>query len=326
MTDARACWIAAPGRAELRSEELPDPGPGELLVEALFSGISRGTESLVYAGRVPESEYSRMRAPHQRGEFPGPVKYGYANVGRVIAGSPEWLGRQVFALFPHQNRYVLPERDVHPLPVSVPARRAVLAANLETALNAVWDARPVPGDRVSVVGGGVLGCLLTALLSRYPALDVELVDVLPERGAAARGLGASFALPEAARTGRDLVFHTSSHESGLARAFELCGFQARVIELSWYGTQRLQVPLGQAFHSQRLQLIGSQVGHVSPNKPGWTHHQRLALALQLLDDPRLDALLGAPIPFDELPSRLPSVLGPSAPAEVPPGHCVSYGV
>lgn len=296
------------------------------MVQALFSGVSRGTESLVYSGRVPESEFVRMRAPHQRGEFPGPVKYGYANVGQVIAGPAEWLGRRVFSLFPHQDRFVLPERHVHPIPSSVPAQRAVLTANLETALNAIWDARPVPGDRVSIVGGGVLGCLLAALLSRYPALDVELVDVLVERRDTAQGLGVSFALPEAARTDRDLVFHTSSHESGLARALELCGFQARVVELSWYGSQSVQVPLGRAFHSQRLQLIGSQVGHVSPNKPGWSHHQRLELALQLLDDPRLDALLGAPIPFGELPARLPAVLGPSAPSGAPPGHCVSYGV
>jgi 2-desacetyl-2-hydroxyethyl bacteriochlorophyllide A dehydrogenase len=254
---ARALFTVAPGRGELRQVPVASPGPGEVEVEARYSGVSRGTELLVFAGRVPPSEHGRMRAPFQDGEFPFPVKYGYASVGRVVAGETALVGRDVFCLYPHQERYVVPVAAVHPLPAEVPANRAVLAANLETALNAVWDGAVGPGDRVAVVGGGVVGCLVAYLCRRIPGCAVELIDVVPDRAATAAAIGVPFAAPGAARGDADLVFHASGDPAGLATALGLAGDEAMVVELSWYGDRPVAAPLGEAFHARRLTLRAS---------------------------------------------------------------------
>ncbi len=302
---AQAFWLAAPGRGEIREEMLATPTAGEVLVRTEYSGISRGTEALVFNGRVPPSEHQRMRAPFQVGEFPAPVKYGYASVGVVEQGSPEVLGRHVFALFPHQTRYVAPADAVHPLPDGVPPARAVLAANLETAINGVWDARPHVGDRAVVVGAGTVGCLVAWLIGRIGGCRVHLVDVNPRRSAIADALGVRFALPEDAPTGADLVVHASGSAGGLDLALRLAGFEASVVELSWYGSGAVALPLGEAFHAQRLTLKSSQVGHVSPSqRPRWNHQRRMALALSMLTDAALDTLITGESEFAALPQTL----------------------
>jgi len=307
----RAFWSVAPGRGELRSEELLPPATGEVLVRALYSAVSRGSESLVFHGRVPVSERQRMRCPHQVGEFPGPVKYGYSNVGRVEAGNVELLGQTVFCLFPHQSAYVVPAGAVLPVPAAVPPERAVLAANLETAVNAVWDAAPRLGDRVSVVGAGVVGCLCAYLLARHPGVAVELIDLRPERAEIARAFGATFALPQDAQRERDLVLHASGREAGLRTSLDLAGTDATVLELSWFGDSEVSLPLGAAFHARRLGLRSSQVGSVSPRaRKRFDHRARLALALELCKDPLLDLLIDAEIPFDELPEAMPRLTMP----------------
>lgn len=301
----RAFWTVEPGRGELRSEELPPLAPGEVLVRALYSAVSRGTESLVFHGRVPASEHQRMRCPNQVGDFSGPVKYGYSSVGRVQAGAAELLGQTVFCLFPHQAAYVVPATAVLPVPASVPPERAVLAANLETALNAVWDAEPRLGDRVSVVGAGVLGCLCAYLLVKHPGVSVELVDLCPERAQIAGVLGATFALPEHAQGERDLVVHASGREAGLRTSLDLAGPDATVLELSWFGESEIRLPLGGAFHARRLSLKASQVGTVSPRaRRRFDHRARLALALELCKDPLLDGLIEAEISFADLPEAM----------------------
>lgn len=305
LPTARACWLAEIGRAEIRSEPLPAPGPGQVRVRALHSGISRGSETLVFRGEVPPAEHGRMRAPFQAGDFPAPVKYGYSSVGVVEAGPEALLGRTVFCLHPHQTHFVVPADAVLPLPAGVPAARAVLAANLETAVNALWDAAPRVGDRIAVVGGGVVGLLVAWLAGRLPGCTVQVVDVLPARGAVAAQLGARFALPDAATPGADLVVHASGSAAGLATALRLAGFEATVLELSWYGTRPVAVPLGEAFHAQRLTIKGSQVGQVATAQRGrWTHRRRLELALSLLTDPALDALITDSARFDDLPAVL----------------------
>src|SRR5262245_55481357 len=233
---ARAFWIVSPGRGEIRPEPLPDPSADEVVVRARYSGISRGTEALVFRGRVPASEYQRMRAPFQAGEFPAPVKYGYASVGEIERGPRELQGRTAFVLYPHQTRYVVPSASAHVLPDRVPAARAVLAANLETAINGVWDADPRMGDRVVVIGGGTVGCLVAWLVSRIPGCQVELVDVNPQRREVAGALGVRFTSPESLKEGADVVLHASGAASGLALAFHAAGFEAKVAELSWYGS------------------------------------------------------------------------------------------
>jgi hypothetical protein len=299
----RALWYVAPGKAEVREERLPPLSPGVLRVRTLYSAISRGTEALVFNGRVPQSEFQRMRAPFMAGDFPFPVKYGYATVGQIERG------RTVFALHPHQTVFNIPENAATPVPDNVPPQRAVLAANMETALNALWDAAPGPGGRIAVVGGGVVGALIAFLSARTPGNDVTLVDVNPARADLARKLGVGFATPDEAKDECAFVFHTSASAAGLATALSLAADEATVLELSWYGDAQVPVPLGGAFHSRRLKLVSSQVGKVAPSRRKTiTDAQRLSEALGLLADPRLDALLAPPVKFSELPARLPDIL------------------
>jgi threonine dehydrogenase-like Zn-dependent dehydrogenase len=277
-------------------------------VHALFGAVSRGTERLVSQGRVPKSEYQRMRAPLMEGAFPFPVKYGYATVGRVEQGGETLAGRTVFVLHPHQTLFNVASDRLIPLPDGIPPARAVLAANMETALNAVWDGAPGPAERVAVIGAGVLGLLVARLCARMPATDVTAVDVVPQRAALAHKLGVRFAAPEEAPTDCDLVFHASASAAGLATALRLAGEEALVVELSWYGEGDVAAPLGGAFHSRRLKLVSSQVGRVSPaRRARWSHARRLAAALSLLDDPALDVLLAPPVDFKDLPAQLPAI-------------------
>jgi threonine dehydrogenase-like Zn-dependent dehydrogenase len=303
---ARAFWLRSPGHGELRDEELPEPGDGEVLVRALYSGVSRGTETLVFRGGVPESQHAAMRAPFQEGDFPAPVKYGYLSVGRVEQGPGELVGRTVFCLYPHQSRYVVPASAVTVVPDTVPAARAILAGTVETAVNALWDAGPLVGDRIAVVGGGMVGCSVAALLARHPGVRVQLVDADPARAETARALGVDFALPQDALGECDLVVHASASEEGLVRALELLAPEGTVVELSWYGDRRVTLPLGEAFHSRRLTVRSSQVGTVSPRaRAGRTYADRLALALELLSEPAFDALITGESAFEDLPDVLP---------------------
>ncbi|MDQ2587335.1 zinc-dependent alcohol dehydrogenase [Saccharothrix yanglingensis] len=306
----RALWFTGSGKSEIRSAELPGPGPGDVLVRTLFSGVSRGTEALVLRGGVPESQHAVMRAPFQDGEFPWPVKYGYLNVGVVEEGP--LLGRTVFCLHPHQTHYVVPADAVTPVPDDVPAGRAVLAGTVETAVNALWDARPRVGDRVAVVGAGMVGCAVAALLRRVPGVRLELVDTDPARAAVAEALGVPFALPDDARGDLDLVLHASATGAGLATSLRLSAAEGEVVELSWYGDRPVSVPLGEAFHSRRLRLRASQVGTVA--RPDRTYAERMALALELLADPAFDALITGESSFDELPDVLPRLASGELPA------------
>ena len=309
----QALWYVAPGRAEIRPEPVAAPADGDVEVRALHGALSRGTERLVLAGRVPPGEFDRMRAPHMGGAFPFPVKYGYATVGRVERGPAALQGRTVFALHPHQSAFVLPADAVIPVPDGVPPARAVLAANMETALNAVWDAAPGPADRIAVVGAGVVGALTAWLCGRLPGAEVTLVDVNPARATLARTLDVGFALPGHAAADCDLVIHASGSAAGLATALDLAGTEATVVEMSWYGSGDVPAPLGGAFHSRRLKLISSQVGQVAPShRPRWTHRRRLAAALDLLADARLDALLAPAVAFADLPARLSAILAPDS--------------
>ncbi|MFF9063321.1 zinc-binding alcohol dehydrogenase [Streptomyces sp. NPDC014882] len=311
---ARAFWIGSPGRGEIRDVALPDPAEGEVVVRSLYSGVSRGTETLVFRGGVPESQHAVMRAPFQEGDFPAPVKYGYLNVGVVEEGPRELTGRTVFSLFPHQTRFVVPADAVTVVPDPVPAGRAVLAGTVETAVNALWDAAPLVGDRIAVVGGGMVGCSVAALLRRFPGVRVQLVDADPARARTAEALGVDFASPEEASGGCDLVVHASATEQGLTRSLELLSAEGTVLELSWYGDRTVSLPLGEAFHSRRLVIRSSQVGTVSPRRANRSYADRLALALDLLADPALDALVTGESAFEELPEVMPALADGRIPA------------
>jgi 2-desacetyl-2-hydroxyethyl bacteriochlorophyllide A dehydrogenase len=311
---ARAFWVRTPGVGEIRSAELPEPGPGDVLVRTRFTAISRGTETLVFRGEVPASQYEAMRAPFQEGDFPGPVKYGYLNVGLVEVGPAALVGHTVFCLYPHQTAYVVPAEAVTRVPDDVPAPRAVLAGTVETAVNALWDAAPLVGDRVTVVGAGMVGCCVAALAARIPGVAVQLVDVDPTRSAVASALGVEFVAPDEAAGGRDLVVHASATAAGLQRSLELLAPEGTVVELSWYGDREVGLRLGGEFHSGRLTIRSSQVGHIPPSRrTARTHADRLALALDLLRDPVFDTLFAGASPFERLPDVLGAMAGGGAP-------------
>jgi len=302
---AQALWYVEPGRAEIRREAL-GAAANSVVVRALHGALSRGTERLVFGGRVPSSEFERMRAPHMGGSFPFPVKYGYSTVGRVEAGPEGLVGRIVFALHPHQDLFALPAD-------AVPPSRAVLAANMETALNAVWDGFPQAADRIAVVGAGVVGALVAWLCGKLPGAQVTLIDVVAARAETAKRLGVGFAAPDSAPRDHDLVVHASGTAAGLATALAIAGDEATVLELSWYGAGDVAAALGGAFHSRRLRLVCSQVGRVAPShRPRWTTQRRLASAIALLADDALDALIAPPVAFGELPGKLATILAPDS--------------
>jgi NADPH:quinone reductase-like Zn-dependent oxidoreductase len=310
---ASALWYESPGIVSLRTAPLPEPAAGFARVRTLFSGISRGTERLVLGGRVPLAEYSRMRAPFQEGDFPFPVKYGYCAVGRVEDGPTDLLGRTVFCLHPHQDRFLAPVVMLSAVPDDVPPSRATLAANMETALNAVWDSGAGPADRIVVIGGGIVGLLVGFIAAGLPGADVTLCDIDPSRGRIARSFGMVFAHPAALPRDADVVFHASASAAGLAAAIDCAGTEATIAEMSWYGDSTVTVPLGGAFHSRRLRIVASQVGMVSPSRrPRWPYARRLAAALDLLRDPRLDALVTTTIDFADAAGELPRALAPGA--------------
>ena len=308
---AQALWYVGPGQAEIRPQRLAPLQDGQVRVRAVHGAISRGTEALISAGRVPPGEYSRMRAPFMDGYFPFPVKYGYATAGVVEAGPVDLVGRNVFALYPHQTQFDVPAAAAVPVPDSLPLSRAVLAANMETALNATWDAAPGPSGRIAVVGAGVVGALVGFLCAATAGTEVTLIDIDPARKDLARALDLRFAVPADAPMDCDFVFHCSASADGLATAFNIAGDEATVMELSWYGAGAIPVQLGGAFHSRRLKLVSSQVGKVAPSRRAtFTYRQRLEAAIKLTADPRLDVLLAPAVAFAELPSRLADILTP----------------
>jgi threonine dehydrogenase-like Zn-dependent dehydrogenase len=320
--DAHAFWLRAPGVGEIRPVTLPEPGPDDVVVRTAQSGISRGTETLIFGGGVPRDQYAVMRAPFQEGEFPAPVKYGYLNVGTVVRGPAELCGHTVFCLYPHQTAYVVPAAAVTLVPEGVPPARAVLAGIVETAVNALWDAAPLIGDRVTVVGAGMVGCCVARLLARFPAIEVTLIDVDSDRAEIAAALGVGFAVPPDALGGCDLVVHASATSAGLQLSLDLLAPEGTVIDVSWYGDNAVRLSLGGAFHSRRLGIRSSQVGTVSPARSGSrTTADRLKLALELLRDPAFDALVTGQSRFCELPDVMARLAAGNLPALC---HTITY--
>ncbi|MEM8878112.1 MAG: zinc-binding alcohol dehydrogenase [Pseudomonadota bacterium] len=313
-------WYDGQGGAALRKQDLPDLEDGYLRVRSLFGGLSRGTERLVFTGRVPDTEYARMRCPFQAGEFPGPVRYGYQTVGEIVGGPPDRLGELVFALHPHQTMFDVPQDAAVPVPDGIPPQRAVLSANAETALNVIWDSGVSAGDRVLVVGAGVVGSLAAWIAGRMPGTSVVLCDVEEAAAPRATALGVTFSTPNDLHryAPYDVGINTSGTAKGLQSAIDHAGMEARIVEASWYGAGDVPLALGGAFHSKRLSISSSQVGRVPPDRaPRWTLRRRLETAIELLDDPVLDVLLSDPVDFAELPVLLPRMFevsgGPPCP-------------
>ncbi|MCF6368016.1 zinc-dependent alcohol dehydrogenase [Rhizobium halophilum] len=307
---ATALWIESAGHCALRQEELPQRLSGEVRVRALFSGVSRGTEALVFYGQVPETEFDRMRGPHQMGEMSFPVKYGYAVIGLVEEGPEALVGKKIFCLHPHQDQFCVPVEEVQVLPDNLPSDRAVLAANMETALNIVWDAGVLPGDRVAVFGAGVVGLLVAYVTSRVPATETVICDTAPTRADVAKALGITFCSPSDVPEDCDILINASASPAALQNALSHAGFEARIVEASWYGDKIVELPLGRAFHAKRLSIISSQVGAVAAvRRARWSFGRRMGKALQLLGDERLDNLISGETSFASIPDVYGSILG-----------------
>ncbi len=299
---ARALWHNSPFDSTLRREVLADSKDGELLLRSMFSLVSQGTERLVACGAVPESLYGSMRVPYMGGNFSFPVKYGYALVGEVLNQGHPWQGRAVFVMHPHQDYCVVAQRDCFCLPANVSPRSAVLAANLETAVTALWDARPLLGERVLVVGFGLLGALTALLLKRFPGLDLWISEPNSYRKDLAKKMG--FHLWEGQHVGEfDLCVHSSATEDGLQMALDVLGREGRVLELSWYGNKRSALSLGEAFHHKRLRIISSQVAHLpSDMQARWGYARRKELVFKLLHSSDWRLLPDAELGLEDLPS------------------------
>ena len=320
---ATAYWVESAGAGALRDEAVTDPDAGEVLVRTMFTGISRGTESIVFRGEVPSSERQRMRAPFQAGEFPAPVKYGYLNVGAVERGPDELIGRTVFALYPHQSSFVVPAAAVTVVPDGVPARRAVLAGAVETAVNILWDASPLVGDRLTVIGAGMIGCAVARLARGIPGIDVTVVDIDRSKEDVCARLGVGFAHPDDAPADRDIVIDTSGAAAGLQLAIDTAAAEGEIIEAAWFGDRDVTVRLGGAFHSRRLTVRSSQVGVVAPRRRGSrSTGDRLALALDLLTDPAFDELLTHDSSWRDLPDVMARIAAGSSPGLC---HTIDWG-
>ena len=299
---ATAYWTVGPEQGELRTEDLPAPGPGEALVRTLYSGISKGTELVVHHANVPACVAGAMAAPNQEGDFPYPVKFGYLTVGVVEAGPEGWAGKPVFCLYPHQDRFVVPVESLTVIPDGVPPRRAVLTGTVETAVNGLWEAGPRLGDRVAVIGAGLVGGMVARLLAGFPLERLQLIDVDPAKRAFADALGVDFSHPDDALADCDIVIHCSASQAGLQRSLQLVGDEGDIIEMSWYADRSVTLPLGEDFHARRLSIRASQVGMVArARRHRRTNAQRLALAVSLLQDSVFDVFLTGTSPFAELP-------------------------
>jgi NADPH:quinone reductase-like Zn-dependent oxidoreductase len=321
-SDALAFWLREPWAGEIRAQKTRAPGTDDVVVRTICSGVSRASEALVFRGGVPASQHAAMRAPFQEGDFPGPVKYGYLNVGIVEHGPDALVGKTVFCLYPHQTVYVVPADAVYVVPDGVPPSRAVLAGTVETAVNALWDAAPLIGDRIAVVGAGMVGCCVARLLAQIVGVHVTVIDVDASRATTAAALGADFALPADATGGCDLVFHTSGSSAGLQLSLDLLGPEGAVTDLSWYGDAEVRLSLGGTFHSSRLSIHASQVSAVATaRRRRRSTRQRLEFALDLLRDPAFDQLITGRSRFTELPDVMARLADGRLPALC---HTIEY--
>jgi 2-desacetyl-2-hydroxyethyl bacteriochlorophyllide A dehydrogenase len=299
---ARELWFTAPGRVELREGAAVSVQEGQVRVRGLRSGVSQGTELLLFKGEGPTPFDPSLDTP---GTPTYPRRYGYAWVGEVTESraAAVQVGTRIFGLLPHGDEHVVHAARLRALPDDVPAERAVLAANLETALNVVWDAGVALGDEVVVLGGGVVGSLV-GHVARLGGAQARVLEPSEPRRRAAQRLGLDAVSPESAGSKlADIVVEASGNPAALDQAISLAREEGVVAVASFYGERVAAVRLGSEFHRRRLSLKASQVSRLPPSRaPGWSFERRFGLVARLLADSRLDALLERPLPFAEAPA------------------------
>jgi 2-desacetyl-2-hydroxyethyl bacteriochlorophyllide A dehydrogenase len=301
MNHAKSLWFEEAGKAVFREDELPDLRKGWCCIDTSYSAISPGTERLVFLGDVPNDLFSQMKTAYMGGDFAFPLKYGYSLVGRIIDGSFERIGQTVHILHPHQNRCVVREEDAFPVPDDIPSKRATLASNMETAVNAVWDSGLTIGERALVVGFGIVGSLVARLLSFFPGVEVTITDNNPLKLSLAEKMEFDVQSPDNKSNAFDVAFHASGDPNGLQSAIDSVGFEGRVVELSWYGKKEVSLNLGGSFHSMRKKILSSQVSSIPPQfRSKWDFNKRKSLVFEFLARDVFDTHITHSYPFDDL--------------------------
>lgn len=308
---SKSLWFKNQFHAVMETEMLPVLPPNKkknsCLIKTLFTAISPGTEYLVYSGGVPKKLYVEMRCPYMGGDFSFPIKYGYSLVGQVLDGPTSLKGKLIHTLHPHQDYARISAEDVYVIPDGISPQRATLASNMETALNAIWDSGVNIGDKVLIVGFGIIGSLIARILSFIPQVEVDVLDVQPAKITLIEQLGFSIYKEEKEKK-YDLAFHTSGSGPGLQTSINNVGLEGKIIETSWYGDKEVNLCLGETFHSQRKLIISSQVSHLPACKSArWDYKRRKEVVFQLLLHPEFDAHITHTIAFHNLPKLFQSL-------------------
>ncbi len=301
--ETTALWHLSESSTILKTTNIRNDHPTSCLIKSLYSLVSTGTERLVAQGKVPGNLQEAMKVPYMEGSFGFPLTYGYSLVGEIIEGPEHLISKNVHIMHPHQSMLYADEAHVALIPEDIPSKRAVLISNLETAINAVWDSEVTLGENVFVAGFGTIGSLLCQVLRKFPAIDLHVLEPNQARCEKARSWGfnavQAITLPEPPF---DVAFNTSCHENGLQVCIDSVGYEGKVVELSWYGTQSVNINLGKSFHHFRKQIISSQVSQIPGHKLSrWDYRRRKALAFDLLKDPFFDELLTDEISFEDAP-------------------------
>lgn len=300
MQNPLALWHTSPEKSEIKQAASFEISGEICEIQSLYSLVSTGTERLVATGKIPTGLYNSMQVPYMEGDFSLPVKYGYSLVGEVVKGP--LLGKTVHLLHPHQDYCKVAAADVFPIPDEVPAVRATLASNLETAVNAVWDSGVSVGDRVAVVGFGIIGSLVARLLAQLPAVSLTILEKDPDRIKMAKSMGFEVSPNENLSTPLDIAFHCSSTAAGLQTCIDTVGLEGKVIELSWYGDKSVELNLGGTFHPQRKVIISSQVSQIpASHQHRWDFRRRKEAVFELLKNPDFDLHTPKTTPFTNLP-------------------------
>lgn len=320
MSETRASqlWFTAPFSVEVREVTLPAPAADEVVVRTRYSAVSAGTELLLYRGQMPGSMSLDATLSSLQQSSGYPLQYGYACVGEVQQTGrdvdPDWQGRQVFSFQPHASHFLATTDQLIAVPDDLSAQAAVFLPNMETAVNLVQDGQPLIGERVVVLGQGIVGLLLSGLLARFPLADLAAVEGQPDRQDLARTFGVKdvYSPDEATRAvasssdgypamaDADLIYEVSGQPEALNLAIALSGFASRIVIGSWYGSKRVPIDLGGKAHRNRLQLITSQVSTLAPGLSGrWDKQRRYHLAWDMIRATDTAQLITHNLPLEE---------------------------
>jgi threonine dehydrogenase-like Zn-dependent dehydrogenase len=298
-----ALWHISPDASAILEHDLPAGNDHMLLVKSLYSLVSMGTERIVASALMPSAVWNQMAVPYMEGTFSLPCKYGYSLTGKVLKGPAEYKGKTVHLMHPHQDRLWVNATSVFIVPDDIPATRAVLASQVETAVTAIWDSRISLGDSVLIAGFGLVGAMIALLTSPIPGVKIAVLEKNEFRKELARELCFDV-IDKQDENGKifDVAIHTAGDEKALQFCIDHIGHESQVTEVSFYGKKSITLMLGETFHTQRKRIVVSQVAHIPSHKLNrWDLHRRKKLVFDMLKDKRFDMLVENRIPFEQAP-------------------------